>query len=313
MSETPQSLEFERALRHMENGRFAVAAKALAAVLDSDPKLATAHALLAECHLMTGKLEESVAELSLAGRLCPDDPGILCQIGWTHAKSGRLSAAQEDLERSLSLAPDLTESHVGLAFVASKTGDRKAFRRHIAEALTLEPEHDMAQLLLAEYKREHGDFGGAGDEFAALLARDPQNPDYLVAMAAHEFARRNYAAAMDLASQTIRQRPSDRQAIWLHLAADMAQRSWLRRALARPLLWLLRLGTAGVKAYFVGWLALWLVVAPLLLVMGYSTTPLVLTVNGVAVVLFVVNFFLFGWVDRKARREAREIWLDNEV
>ncbi|UCH75560.1 MAG: tetratricopeptide repeat protein [Rhodospirillales bacterium] len=308
MSEPPHSLELEQALQHMENGRIAAAAKALETVLESDPKLAAAHALLAECHVMAGKLEESVAELTLAGRLAPDDPGILCQIGWTHANSGRLSAAREDLERSLSLAPDLTESHVGLAFVASRTGDAKAFRRHITEALALEPEHEMARQLLAEYKREHGDFGGAGDEFAALLARDPDDPDYLVAMAAHEFARRNYAAALDLASQAMRRQPNDRQALWLCLAASMAQRSLLRRILSRPILWLLRLGTAGMNAYFLGWMGLCLIGVPLAIGLGYGGLAVVM-LNVFVVWLILGGFFLFGWVDRKARKEARAIRL----
>lgn len=102
------------------------------------------------------------------------------------------------------------------------------------------------------------------------------------------------------ALSTIRQRPNDRQAIWLHLAAGMAQRSWLRRALSRPLLYVLRAGTTGIDAYFLFWLGLCLIGGPLAVGLGYGKAGAIV-LNGLGLLLIVAMYFLFGWVDRKVR------------
>lgn len=158
-----------------------------------DPKYARAHDGYAHCLMEMGRIEESLAECSLALKLEPLDLEINQHLGWYYLFARQYDQAIEQLQKTLEMGPDFYRARVLLGIAYGQKGD---FSRAIGEFL---------QARLSEETPVLSGFLGyayamAGDEKALevlhdLLEESKQSyvPPYSVALIYTGLGRRDEA------------------------------------------------------------------------------------------------------------------------
>jgi tetratricopeptide (TPR) repeat protein len=113
-----------RALMGM--GRREEATQAFAAELSKNPNDFDSNLYMGLFLKDEGKLDEAYEYLKRAGRLRPEDPGVLYALGALHLAAGRTEEARKALEAVTAQVPDYRQAHVLLATAYYRQKNKEA-------------------------------------------------------------------------------------------------------------------------------------------------------------------------------------------
>ncbi len=138
-----------------------------------DPRRPEPHESLGVLLLLTGELEESIREFTLA--LERRESGkALCNRATACLGLGRLEEAARDLDRALELDPSDGTSLAQRAQVHLQRGELAAARRDLDRALTLTTDNPAIATMDANLRWMEGDVAGALRQCEEVMARHPR-------------------------------------------------------------------------------------------------------------------------------------------
>jgi arylsulfatase A-like enzyme/cytochrome c-type biogenesis protein CcmH/NrfG len=123
-------LESNRCVEAVQFLKAAIAAK----VPSADPYLG-----LALCQVAARRLDDAQVTLREAGRVEPDNPVVLANLGIVLSDAGKLGDAIPSFQRALTLDPNFHEARFNLARAYARAGQRQDAAREAQELLTRLP------------------------------------------------------------------------------------------------------------------------------------------------------------------------------
>ncbi len=112
----------ERARIQLQNRDLLLAEQSYRRLLETEPADAEALQYLARTCTERGQPEQAIELLLTAHQTCPDEPGILQQLGTMQLASGQASAAVNSLRRCLEIAPDTFVARLRLGVALEQLG-----------------------------------------------------------------------------------------------------------------------------------------------------------------------------------------------
>ncbi|MEE8236645.1 MAG: tetratricopeptide repeat protein, partial [Gammaproteobacteria bacterium] len=109
-------------------GRTEEAHTSIRRALELDPLAIFAYNTAADVFYMSRQYDQAITQLHVALDLSPNDPYVLCRIGWSHLQKGMFTEAIGEMEQAVTLSPDIIEHHwmLGHAYaVAGKTAEAR--------------------------------------------------------------------------------------------------------------------------------------------------------------------------------------------
>jgi serine/threonine protein kinase/Flp pilus assembly protein TadD len=187
-----------------------------------NPSYASAHVWYGLLLLLTGRLDESLAEMKRAKDLDPLSPIIGTALGFVLYQLGRSDAAIEEQRRTLELDPDFARAHDRIGFALLQKGLHDEAIREAERAVQLDPGSSQYAGTLAYVLAASGERDRAVPHLRELQAR----------------ARREYTSPYSLALAHLALGQRDSAFAWLDRAAqarDPLLLRWLRSPVLAPL------------------------------------------------------------------------------
>lgn len=161
---------------HFESGRLDSAQIHYETAVKIDPTFFVAHERLAELLLRRGRLKEAADHFDQALRLRPDFADAHNNYGILLAQVGRTSEAMVHIERALALKPDYVEAHFALANTLADLERNHEAIAHYQAVIRLKPDlpgakYNFANTLAALGRREE-----ATSHYRAALRLRPNHP-----------------------------------------------------------------------------------------------------------------------------------------
>ncbi|WP_411286863.1 methyltransferase [Phenylobacterium sp.] len=200
-----------------EAGQHAEARAAVEAWTAEHPRIAEAHALLAELSLLTGAQDAAVAAVEAALALdpasalvqralarlrlrenqseealvaaraalgaSPDDAESQVVLAAALANLGKLAEAASLVARALETRPGFAEAHTIRALIRLRSGDAAGALADAKTSVLLNPHLARSWRLLASLRNQAGDRDAAKAALGEAAARDPGDPAYLMELA----------------------------------------------------------------------------------------------------------------------------------
>jgi tetratricopeptide (TPR) repeat protein len=170
---TASPTERARALYRM--GRYELAAAELVPALAGDPHFGDAHALLALCLEMQGKLADAQRHADAAVAAWPDD--AFChyvRASVVKARGDRRRAA-ESAREAVRLSPEYVDAWHLLAMIRLDQKDWHAAVACAGEGLAVDPDHAGCATVRGAALLEMGRYAEASDTIRRLLQRHPEH------------------------------------------------------------------------------------------------------------------------------------------
>ena len=123
----------------LESDRCAQAIAFLNVAIAAQMPTADAHLGLGMCQVAAHRLDEARTTLAAAGRIEPDNPVVLANLGIVLSDAGRHRDAIAPLQRALVLDPDFHEARFNLARVLARAGQRADAAREAQDLLARLP------------------------------------------------------------------------------------------------------------------------------------------------------------------------------
>lgn len=161
---------------HFESGRLDPAQFHYETAVKIDPTFFVAHERLAELLLRRGRQADAAGHFDQALRLRPDFADAHNNYGILLAQVGKTSEAMVHIERALALKPDYVEAHFALANTLAEQGRNREAIVHYEAVIRLKPdlpgaEFNLANTLAAMERREE-----ATVHYRAALRLRPNHP-----------------------------------------------------------------------------------------------------------------------------------------
>lgn len=169
---------FEKAQRHLDNGRPDEAASLLNEIVESDPADFQAWTELGTTHLVRGDIAEAETAYRRAIKERPAFVLALLNLGRVLINQKRFDESIDPLRRAIQVRPDSADAHflLGQTYLKLKRGSKAV--PHLNEAVRLNPKDKAeAHLLLAALYDAAGVRHNAAIEYEKFLAKRPDYPD----------------------------------------------------------------------------------------------------------------------------------------
>jgi tetratricopeptide (TPR) repeat protein len=161
------------AVAHAEAGRLEAAEGISREVLRHDPRSARALHVLGVVARKTHRLPLAVAVLQDAARLCPDDPGLHCELGLALSDSRREEEAVAHYRRAAEIHPNYGDACLNLAAALDRLEQPEAALPIAERAAELLPQNPIAHFNLGNIRRALGKLADASAAFDSAIRLDP--------------------------------------------------------------------------------------------------------------------------------------------
>ena len=222
--------EMSRAMRHIEEKRFAEAITALTGILLIKPDHAKAHGRLGTCYAISGQRELAAEHLQAAAQYDPDDSYGFAMLGWLAYLDNRYDEALEFYRRADEIEPYNAKIHQHWGLVLTKLKRLPEAIERFRGVLVIDPDHLEACLSLGQSLRQVG----KPQEAIKVVQRAARltghrNPDILAALAETFAEAGDWGHAADAAAEALEATRSSNSA----LATQIRGRLVVFRARAR--------------------------------------------------------------------------------
>lgn len=124
----------------VQTGKFDEAASLLRALIESNPKDASAIFQYADVLTRQSHPQEALEQYAKAAELAPKDPRVPFMVGGIHFAAGKLDDAKKSWTAALEMAPAFEDAYIRLAEIASKQKDYPEYIRILKAGLESIPE-----------------------------------------------------------------------------------------------------------------------------------------------------------------------------
>ena len=155
---------------------YAAAIEAYAAVLESEPRNASARVNLAQALFCEGRVSEAEAELRHALAIRPNYPEAHCNLGMILLQTARYGDAEQSLRRALKLKPAFADAHLNLGIALTFLGRLRDAQGSFEKVLRVAPRNAAALIGLGRIHAVEGRFGEAEALLKRALEIDPHSP-----------------------------------------------------------------------------------------------------------------------------------------
>ena len=129
----------EVALRHLDEGRVALAMETLDTAINRYPDAAELHGIRGSLLLEQGDVGAALAYIDSAVRLAPGNPLYLTNRAQVYRAFKRDSEAREDLNRAVEIDPDLVSARFNRGSLAYSMGDLETAISDFDHCIALDP------------------------------------------------------------------------------------------------------------------------------------------------------------------------------
>jgi tetratricopeptide (TPR) repeat protein len=154
------------------------ALKVLASIASQARQSPEYHNLLATGYFLTGRKQETLAEMSRAVQLDPGNPAYLVKFARYEQKYGDQRKAVSLLTQAATLAPNAPAIPYSIAVSYFSANNLAATVRFLDQAIRLDPRFDAALFLLGITQLAEAKFPEAEASLKHALALKPRNPYY---------------------------------------------------------------------------------------------------------------------------------------
>ncbi|MCM1318696.1 MAG: tetratricopeptide repeat protein [Bacteroides sp.] len=177
------------------------------------------HWLRGNIYLQTNKLQDALADFTIALTLDPESFSTLYLKANTDFQLGNYAAAKEGYQKLHRLNPRNSDALIGLGRVAVKENNLGIANDYLESAVQMSPNDPEVYLRRAKVREMMGNDNGAVDDLIISLSlNSSKNPGAVNAIVA--YADVNYPAVMSSLSNAIAQAPEN--ALYWYLRAQIA-------------------------------------------------------------------------------------------
>jgi tetratricopeptide (TPR) repeat protein len=126
-----------------------------------------------KAHHRAGRRDESIAALTEARVLDPENAEILSNLGAALLAAGREGPAEEPLRRAVRARAEFASSRVNLGHLLLLRGEAEEAARHLEEAVRLDPSSSCGWNSLGNARWRLGAYGAAIEAWRRAWAADP--------------------------------------------------------------------------------------------------------------------------------------------
>jgi Tfp pilus assembly protein PilF len=149
--------DFERAVRLLEQERYADGIALLEKVVESAPRATTPHIDLAIAYGRLGDLQRAEASLARALQLNPRHPAAHNELGIVYRRTGRFAQARESYEKALAIHPGFHFAHRNLAILCDVyLADPSCALEHYELYTRAVPDDEAAAMWIADLRNRVG-------------------------------------------------------------------------------------------------------------------------------------------------------------
>jgi Flp pilus assembly protein TadD len=156
-------------------GKLPEAEAAFRAIVQREPRNASALHLLGFILATTGRRDEGLALLDRAVEIAPKDPALLDNRGQVLLQAGRVEAACTDFLRAAEAAPKMGQAWLHLSQALRRLGHRDDARKAIAKAVAIDGKSAPIRYHEGLLALDAGDYPVAEKSFRAAIAADPHH------------------------------------------------------------------------------------------------------------------------------------------
>jgi len=171
-----------RAAEEHDRGNVDNAVDLLRQILNVDPDLGDAHAMLSLCLLRLHRLHAAEVEAGLALSLDPSSVSSHHAMGAVMLARRKFKEAEEHYRMVLEAEPEEASSHVALSEVYALTGQKDKVLPLLEKALELDPENPTVLVAMGDYYLDKGELDSAERYAREALTHFAQRQDALVLM-----------------------------------------------------------------------------------------------------------------------------------
>ena len=166
---------FEQALTLDERGDVAAAVACLDGVIEAIPDRIAELKFAGQLYQRLGADRQSIALLSRALALAPDDPNLLLCLGYHHVDNADIERALDFFRRHLDLLPDSQSGQLYLGRTLDWLGRMDEAEAALERAVALDPTAIEPYLQLGRARLRRERFTAADETFAIVQRLDPDN------------------------------------------------------------------------------------------------------------------------------------------
>ena len=217
---TDLSLQVTLGRLHMRVGQPDKAIPILEQVVSQAPFAVEPYTLLADARLAVGRVDEAAKALAMAAEI---DPRRYASLGELYERLGRWAEAAEAYSSGVAASRNPSRDlRLRLIGALLNTGEADATRRARDEAnaiLKTTPQDVRALVYIARAERQLGNLTGAEEAARKVLSAEPKNASALFELAAIYNSTKQYARAVELSANAIKEYPDEPRFVYLHADA----------------------------------------------------------------------------------------------
>lgn len=189
--------ELKAALELIARGEFDQAIGKAQAVLDKDPKAASACEVLGICLVKKGELKEGMVQLQRAIEINPKQNTAITKMGDVYLAQGELPKAKAEFLRAIGINPGDRFAHQRLGLLLEKEGNEAEAITHLEQGIIgTSPDYLGIKLDLGRLYNRSGQYRKTVALLQALVTDDCKSPSAQLVLGAAYFALNDPKAAM---------------------------------------------------------------------------------------------------------------------